>query len=61
MINPKTQTIEQIAGTGQKGDGPEGNPLKCKLTRPHGIFIDKVGTIYIGDSESHRVMVIRTE
>jgi len=59
MINPKTNTIERIAGTGQKGDGPEGDPIKCKLTRPHGIFVDKDGTIYIGDSESHRVMVIR--
>jgi hypothetical protein len=61
MINPKTNTIELIAGTGQKGDGPEGNPLNCKLTRPHGIFVDQDGTIYIGDSESHRVIVIRTE
>jgi streptogramin lyase len=61
MLNPKTQTIELIAGTGQKGDGPEGNPKDCKLTRPHGIFVDKDNTIYIGDSESHRVMVIRAE
>jgi DNA-binding beta-propeller fold protein YncE len=61
MINPKTNTIELIAGIGQKGDGPEGNPKECKLIRPHGIFFDKDNTIYVGDSESHRVMVIRPE
>jgi len=61
MINPKTNTVELIAGTGQKGEAKEGNPKQCPLTRPHGIYIDKDNTIYIGDSESHRVMIIRPE
>jgi len=52
-------TIERIAGTGEKGDGPEGDPLACKMSRPHGIFVDADGSIYVGDSEAHRVRVIR--
>jgi streptogramin lyase len=58
MINPTTNIITQVAGTGEKGDGPFTTPLECKLTRPHGLFIDPNGTIYIGDSESHRILML---
>ncbi len=54
-----TQTIHHIAGTGEKGDGPDGNPLQCKMARLHGIFVDKDGSVFIGDSETHRVRVLR--
>ena len=59
MIHAKTGVIDLIVGTGQKGDGPDGDPLKCQLARPHGIFVDTDGAIYIGDSENHRVRVLR--
>jgi streptogramin lyase len=59
MIDLKKGTLELIAGTGTPGDGPDGDPLKCKLARLHGIFVDKDGAIFIGDSEAHRVRVIR--
>ena len=52
-------TIELVAGLGERGDGADGDPLRCKLARPHGIFVDADGTIFIGDSENHRVRVIR--
>ncbi len=58
MIDLSKDTIELIAGTGERGDGPEGNPLKCKMARPHGVFVDADGSVYIGDSEAHRVRVI---
>jgi streptogramin lyase len=58
-IDPRTRKIELVAGTGQKGDGPDGAPKGCKLARPHGIFVDQDGAIYIGDTESNRVRVIR--
>jgi sugar lactone lactonase YvrE len=51
-------TITTIAGTGERGDGPTGDPLQCKLSRPHGVYVDRSGRVYIGDSESHRVRVI---
>ena len=59
MINVRNQTLQLIAGTGERGDGPEGDPKSCKMSRPHGIFAAKDGAIYVGDSEAHRVRVIR--
>jgi len=50
--------IHLVAGTGARGDGPEGDPLKCQLARPHGIFADKDGAVFIGDSDAHRIRVI---
>ena len=61
MIDAKTGNIELIAGTGEKGDGPDGDPLACKMGRPHGIFVDADGVVYIGDSESHRIRVLKTK
>ncbi|MBS1810745.1 MAG: SMP-30/gluconolactonase/LRE family protein [Acidobacteria bacterium] len=58
MIDVRKQTLELIAGTGQKGDGPDGDPLACKMARPHGVFVDRDSRIYVGDSEAHRVRVI---
>ncbi len=59
MIDLKKGTLELVAGTGERGDSTESDPLKCKLARPHGIFVDTNGSIFIGDSENHRVRVIR--
>jgi streptogramin lyase len=59
MINVKTGNLELIAGTGEAGDGPDGDPLQCKLARLHGIFVDADGSVFIGDSEAHRVRVLR--
>ena len=50
--------ITTVAGTGERGDGPVGDPLKCRLSRPHGVFAARDGKLYIGDSESHRVRVL---
>ncbi len=59
MVDVKKSTLELIAGTGEKGDGPEGDPLKCQLARLHGLWVDRDGSIFIGDSEANRVQVIR--
>lgn len=59
MVNAKTGNLELVAGTGEKGDGPDGDPLKCKMARLHGIFVDADGSVFIGDSEAHRVRVLR--
>jgi streptogramin lyase len=61
MIDAKSGTIELIAGTGIEGDGPTGDPLKCKLNRLHGIFVDRDGSILIGDSQAHRIRRIYRE
>jgi streptogramin lyase len=59
MIDAKTGNIELIAGTGKKGNGTTTDPLKCEMARPHGIYADKDGGIYIGDSESHKIRILR--
>jgi streptogramin lyase len=58
-IDTRKGTMERVAGTGERGDGPDGDPLQCALARPHGIFVDADGAVFIGDSENHRVRVIR--
>jgi streptogramin lyase len=58
-VDPKTKTMVTVAGSGVRGDGPDGAPLECKMNRPHGVFVDKKGLVYIGDSEAHRIRLLR--
>ena len=58
-IDPVRGTLELVAGTGEPGDGPGGDSLKCRLNRPHGIWVDRDGTVFIGDSGNQRVHVVR--
>ena len=57
-IDLKTGTIRTVLGTGVRGDGPEPDPLRCALARPHAVFVDARGTLYVGDSEAHRIRVL---
>lgn len=50
--------ITTVVGTGERGDGPAGDPLKCRLSRPHGVYADRSGAVYISDSEAHRIRVL---
>lgn len=56
-VDLKSGIVTTVLGTGQRGDGPDGDPLKCKLSRPHGIYIHQ-GSLYVGDSEAHRIRVL---
>ena len=58
-LNRSNKTVELVAGTGQAGDGPDGPGTKSKLQRPHGVFVDGKGDILVGDSEAHKLRVIR--
>ena len=42
----------------QRRDGPEPDPLKCALSRPHGVLVDDRGVLYVGDSEAHRIRTL---
>jgi streptogramin lyase len=55
----RTGIITTVAGTGERGDGPEGDPRRCRLARPHGVFAAKDGSLYIADSEADVVRVLR--
>jgi len=58
-LDAKTGKVELMAGTGERGDGPEGDPLLCRLSRVQCVFVDSDGSVYMGDSEAHRVRVLR--
>jgi streptogramin lyase len=59
MVEKATGHLVLVAGTGEKGDGPDGDPLRCPMARLHGIFVDSDGSVFIGDSEAHKVRVLR--
>jgi sugar lactone lactonase YvrE len=54
-IELATGIISTALGTGQRGDGPEPDPLRCALSRPHGVLVDAAGVLYVADSEAHRI------
>lgn len=55
----QTGVIRTVLGTGQPGDGPEPDPRRCALARPHGVLVDSQGVLYVGDSEGHRIRTLR--
>lgn len=54
-IDPATGKVEAFVGDGVRGDGVGGKGADCRLARPHGVYVDRDGSVYIGDSENHRV------
>ena len=60
VINLRTGRLELLAGDGKKGDGPgSGDALRCRMDRLHGIFVDKDGSVYVGDTNNHVIRVFR--
>ena len=60
-IDLETGIITTVLGTGMRGDGPETDPLQCKLSRPHGLFADGESRLYVTDSEAHRIRILQTK
>ncbi|MCC7369422.1 MAG: hypothetical protein IT306_13425 [Chloroflexi bacterium] len=58
-IDLATGIITTVLGDGERGDGPEPDPLACRLNRPHGICVDGRGGLYVADSEAHRIRLLR--
>lgn len=58
-IDLKSGIIQTILGTGERGDGPDGDPARCKLARPHGVAANSRGAVYVSDSENNRIRLIR--
>jgi sugar lactone lactonase YvrE len=49
--------IVRVAGTGKKGSaGVGGDPLQVDMNEPHGVCVHRSGTLYIVDSNNHRVL-----
>ena len=59
QVDLSSGRISTALGTGERGDGPETTPALCKLSRPHGLFVDAAGTVYVADSEAHRIRTLK--
>jgi len=56
---PAEGKIVRVAGTGQGGTaGLGGPPESAQLNRPHGVYCDPDGVVYISDSDNNRVLKI---
>ena len=53
-----TGVITTVLGTGTRGDGPEPDPMACRMSRPHGVLVAD-GALYVSDCEAHRIRVVR--
>ena len=59
MVDISSGLISTVLGDGERGDGPEDDPLRCRLARPHGVFANDAGGLYVGDSEAHRIRLLK--
>ena len=59
-INRATGRIDTVLGDGENHDGPDGDPLRCGLARPHGVYVASDGRVFVGDTDNHRVRVLGT-
>ena len=63
-VDPKRGTIRTIAGAGPaaRGYGGDNGPAtQAKMDRPHGICVGPDGSVYIGDTNNHRVRRVRID
>ena len=62
LIDMKTKIVTTLAGSGphRPGYGGDGGPaIKAMLDRPHGVCVDEKGTVYVGDTNTHRIRRVR--
>jgi sugar lactone lactonase YvrE len=54
---PSEGKIVRLAGTGKKGaSGVGGTAREAEFDEPHGVYVHPSGTLYIADSDNHRVL-----
>lgn len=61
-IDAKTGIVTTVAGKGRNktpGLGDDGPATSATLGRPHGVAVGADGTIYIGDTNSHRIRRVK--
>ena len=56
-LSLSTGILDTVLGNGERGDGPDGDPLACAMNRPHGVCVHR-GVLYVSDSESHRLRAV---
>lgn len=59
-IDLHEETLHHVAGTGEKGYTGDGGPaLQARLSGPKGIALGPAGDVYLADTESHTIRVVR--
>jgi sugar lactone lactonase YvrE len=60
-VDGKTWLISTIAGNGRAGGSGDGGPaLSAELNRPHGVAVAPDGSIWIGDTNNHRIRRVQS-
>jgi hypothetical protein len=54
--SPRGDQVVRVAGTGTRGAAFNPDPLQVELHQPHGVNVDRKGTVYICDSYNGRVL-----
>jgi len=57
-VTYSTGIISTIAGNGVKGFSADGSATTVELARPLGVAVDSNGTVYVADSDNHRIRSI---
>lgn len=59
-LNLQDETLQHLAGTGQTGYAGDGGPARAALlSGPKGVAVAPSGDIFLADTESHTIRVIR--
>ena len=59
-IDTEKQQADTVAGSGGRGFGGDSGPARlASMARPHGICVGPDGSLFIGDTENHRVRRVR--
>jgi DNA-binding beta-propeller fold protein YncE len=59
VILTDSGTIATVIGDGHKGNGTNGTASRCRMDRPHGVFVSSDGVLYVGDSNNHLVRSLK--
>lgn len=59
VIRAADGSIETVIGDGAVGPQFHADGRKCRTDRPHGVCIGPAGALFVGDSNNHRVLMLR--